>query len=279
MLKSMAYTRLSAVLCSLFLTALTFGSARAAEDVPTSQPKLLLITREQIKIGRSAAHTRSEQAWVKALEKANSTWYYMALSSLTGADEAWYISHFDSHAALGEQMKHDEKDPLISSENSRFGHDDAEFVTGAQNIEAVARPELSGGAFPDLSKARFYEISIFTLKTGHESQFEEAAKAYVAASKRAGSKTGFRVYQVTAGMPGSVFLIFTSVEDYAQFDQVDADGMATWKAAAHDELSTLEKCMSDGIITTEKNRFRVDPQLSFMSKATREKDPAFWIGK
>jgi hypothetical protein len=279
MLTSIRTKQIVSLLCALSTLALIQLGTSVAQDIPTSQPKLLLITREQLKVGRDGAHSRSEAAWVKALEKANSAWYYLALSSLTGADEVWYISHFDSHTALGEAMKHDEKDNLVSAENARYAHDDSEFVTSVRNIEAAARPELSSGTFPDLSKARFYVITTFTIRPGHESQFEEASKAYLAANKRAGSKTGFRTYQVTAGLPGSVFLVFSSVEDYGQFDQSVADDMATWKAATHDEMSLLEKCMKEGIISVEDNRFRIDPTISYVTKATREKDPAFWMPK
>src|SRR5262249_50325690 len=129
-------------------------------------------------------------AWVKAAEQSKAAWYYLALTSLTGANEVWYIGHFDSYTAEGEVMKHDDKDPQITAVNDRFAQADAEYVSSLRNIEAIARPDLSYGTFPDLSKARFYEIMTISVKPGFQTQVEEAAKAYGAAAKRAGSKTG-----------------------------------------------------------------------------------------
>lgn len=86
-------------------------------------------------------------------------------------------------------------------------------------MQAMARKDLSYGAYPSISKARFFEMMWFHVRPGHESQFEAAAKAYGASAKRAGAKTGYRVYEISAGAPGPVYLVISSVESYAEFDQ------------------------------------------------------------
>ena len=57
-----------------------------------------------------------------------------------------------------------------------------------------------------------------------------------------------------------------------------AAGMATWKEATAEEKNAL-KVGGEAIITWEANRFRVDPQQSFVPKETREADPEFWMPK
>ena len=117
------------------------------------------------------------------------------------------------------------------------------------------------------------------MRPGHEAQFEEAAKAYTAARKRAASNAGYRVYQVLAGMPGSTFLIISSVEDYAGFDQMLAADMATWAETTAEEKEMLQKAAAEAVITSESNRFKLDPRQSYVPKETREKDPTFWMPK
>jgi len=80
-------------------------------------------------------------------------------------------------------------------------------------------------------------------------------------------------------MPGPAFLIFSSVEDYAEFDQMLAADMATWKEATPDEKSLIEKAGAEAIISSESNRFRVDPRQSYVPKETREMDREFWMPK
>jgi len=263
------------------LTVTGFGSTLTAfgQGLPTKQPNMITIVREEVKVGRNAQHAKHEAWWPAAYEKAKSPDYYIAMTSLTGPNEAWYIIPSDSNAAWGESMKRDDKDPVLSAELARLALGDAEYISGSRTIQAMAQTELSVGEFPDVGKARFFNMSVFKVHTGHEEQFEAAAKAYAAARKRSAPKVGYRVYQVIAGMPGPTYLIISSVEDYGGFDAHMAAGMATWKELQADEKDLLTKAGSEAVVSEESNRFKVDPQQSYVPKATRESDPEFWMPK
>jgi hypothetical protein len=71
---------LSALLCANAATAL-------AQTLPTSQPNILQIYREEVKVGHSADHAKVEAGWPVAFEKAKSPFSYIALVSLTGPAE------------------------------------------------------------------------------------------------------------------------------------------------------------------------------------------------
>jgi hypothetical protein len=259
-------------------------STAPAQGLPKTQPKLLTISREEVKIGREEEHSKHEAGWPAAYEKAYEKAkgqvhdYYIGMTSLTGPNEAWYVGASESHAALGESMKRRDKDPVLSAELARLGLADSQYINGARTMQAIANADLSVGDFPDLSKVRFFEVTLFRLHPGHETQFEEAAKAYAAARKRADPKAGYRVYRVIAGMPTPAYIVFASVEDYGQFDQRLAAGMATFKEATSEEKGAL-KVGSEAIISEESNRFRVDPRQSYVPKETRETDPDFWMPK
>ena len=255
-------------------------STAPAQGLPKTQPKLLTIVREEVKIGRDEEHSKHEAGWPAAYEKAKGQVhdYYIGMTSLTGPNEAWYVLASESHAALGEFMKRRDKDPVLSAELARLGLADSQYINGARTIQAIANADLSVGDFPDLNKVRFFEVTLFRLHPGHETQFEEAAKAYAAARKRADPKAGYRVYRVIAGMPTPAYIVFASVEDYGQFDQRLAAGMATFKEATTEEKGAL-KVGSEAIISEESNRFRVDPRQSYVPKETRETDPDFWMPK
>jgi hypothetical protein len=264
--------------CFFVSAALLLGSLHPAlgQDLPTTQPKLLTIIREQVKIGRSAEHSKFEAAFSAAFQKAKSHEYYLAVTSMTGSNEAWYLIPHDSHAEVAETMKRWDKDPVLSAELDRLALADAEYISAAQTIEAVARPDLGVGTFPELSKARFFEISIFQIRPGCEMQFDDVAKAYAAATKRVAPKASYRAYQVLAGMSQPTFLFFSSVEDYAEFDQRLAEGPAIFKGANSDEMAAFQK-FREVAERVESNRYRLDPVQSYVSKETREKDPDFWL--
>ena len=83
----------------VFLTPFLLLPGAANAQLPTSQPNLITIAREEVKLGRDADHAKVEAGWPAAYEKAKSPDYYLAMTSTTGAPEAWYIGAYASHAA------------------------------------------------------------------------------------------------------------------------------------------------------------------------------------
>ena len=264
---------------ALMAVVLGCASSLAAQALPTSQPALLTIVREDVKIGREADHAKFEAGWPAAYAKAKSPVYYLALVSMTGPNEAWYIVPAASHAQMDDAMKRETGDAALSTELERLGRGDSEFITNRRVIQAAGRPDLSMGAFPDLAKARFTEVTWFRVRPGREADFEAAAKAYRTAAQRSAPATSYRIYEVIAGVPGPTYLIFASVNSYSAFDEMMAAGQATMRGANAEEMSTLQKFFTEGLINFETQRFRVDPAQSYVSAETRATDPAFWSPK
>src|SRR5262245_18693750 len=186
---------------ALIVSCVVSGTA-LAQGLPTTQPNLITILREEVKLGRDLDHARIEAGWPAAYEKAKSPDYYLALVAVTGPPEAWYVSAFASHAAIGDSWKREDADATLSAELARLARADADVISSVRRMQATARKDLSFGAYPDLAKHRFFEITWFRVRPGHAQQFEAAAKVYGFAAKRAGVNAAYRVYEVVAGIPG-----------------------------------------------------------------------------
>jgi hypothetical protein len=263
----------------LFSAVFAAGAAVGfAQDLPTSQPKLLNIARESVKVGRGADHAKFEAGWPAAYEKAKSPYYYLAMSSITGPREVWYVSPFPSHAAFGDSQKREGEQPL-AAELERLTRGDAEFLNDSRTMQAAARPDLSHGAYPDLAKMRVWEISIFRIKPGHMGDFVTATNVYKAAATRSAPHARWRAYEAMAGAPGGTFVMFSSYASFADLDQAAAENEALWKNITPEEGATLQKFLAEGVISTESNRFQLDGVQSYVAKATRESDLAFWMPK
>jgi hypothetical protein len=265
----------------LTLLALVAGSAATAlaQGMPTSQPKFLHVAREEVKMGRTADHSKWESGWPAAFEKSKSPYTYVALVSVTGPSEAWYVIPLGSQAAFGEMNARDAADSVLSAELDRLSRGDAEFVSEASAMQAVARPELSHGAFPDLATMRFWDIGTYRVKPGHGEEFEAAVKAYAASAGRSAPNASWRTYEVVAGAPDGTYLFFSSMASFGDFDKARQEGEATWKGLTYDERSALQKLMAEGTVSSSSNRFRLDPAQSYVPMETRQKDPAFWMPK
>lgn len=253
------------------------GTAHAqATGLPTSQPSLLTIIREEVKVGHQAEHARLEAGWPAAFGRVNSPDYYLAMASMTGLPEVWYIIPSASHAAMDQQNRRYDSDAATTAELERLARADAEHINGARTLHLAARPDLSMGSYPDLARQRFWEITIFRARPGHEAEFDAAAKAYISAAQRNAPNTSFRTYQVIAGMLGPTYFIFSSVPNFGDFDAMMADGMKTMAGANAQEQAALMKFSTDGMLSAETQRYRLDPRQSYVSRETRATDPAFW---
>jgi hypothetical protein len=263
----------------LSLTLLTLAASGAtslfAQGIPTKQPTFLHIFRESVKTGRAGDHEKWEAGWPAAFEKAKSKFTYVAFSSITGPQEVWFVSPLANQAAFADMVAL-ENDPTLAPELERLSKGDAEFISDLSALQAVAVPDLSHGAFPDISKMRYYEITTFHVKPGYYQEWVAASKAYASAAARSAPNASWRTYDVVAGAPGGTYLVFSSVESFAEFDRMAAEGEATWKGMTADESAALGKFMREGLAKTVTQRFRIEPAMSYVDAATKAKDPAFW---
>ena len=258
--------------------AVTPAVAQTATGLPTSQPNLLLIYREEVKVGHNADHERTEIGWPAAYEKAKSPYYYLALVSLTGAPEAWFVSPFESYEQMDKAMAIDREDPMLAVEIPRLQRADGEHLTSIRSYHAVARKELSHGQYPDITKQRYFTITTFRMRPGREGDFAAAAKAYGAALSRGGSSATFRAYQIAAGMAGPTYVVFGSTPTLGTLDKMMASEDAVAKAFSPDDQKIFEK-FSEGLVSSDSQRFAVNPAMSYVSAEVRASDPAFWMPK
>ncbi len=262
------------VLAPMLMTVWT--TAALAQALPTSQPQVLVIYREQIKLGHNAAHLKTESGWPAAFARADSPDYYLAMASMTGPSEVWFAQPWDSYAAWGQAMERNQANPRLTAALERQSMADAEHLDVSSIIEAVAVPEMSYGDFPDLNMARFWQVTTLRLRPGHEAQFAEAVNVYKTVAGRADPNAKWRVYRVTNGMRGGTFLIYSSVESFGQFDNMMAGDAAIGAAMTPEEGEKMQKFSAEAVLSAISNRFRLDPDMSYVSDETKATDPDFW---
>jgi hypothetical protein len=267
----------------LWLVVVVFSAVRVtpalAQSLPTSQPNYLQVIIEDVKVGHDDEHSQLEAGWPAAFEKAKSPYFGIGMVALTGAPQAWFLTPYESNQAMGDSMKLNADTPVLATELSRLARADAAHINNLRMILLAARKDLSRGDFPDVAKQRFYEVTIFRVRPGHQDLFEQVAKAYGTAAGRSAPNTSYRVYQVEAGMPGPAYFVFSSVPAHADFDKNFSDGQATMKGMTKDEMTLMQKFESEGLLNAETQRFRVDPNMCYVPKDVRASDPAFWNPK
>ena len=228
------------------LLLLFVAGSLSAQTMPP--PPYLNIFREEVKYGRGGPHVASESGWPRAFAKAKITSnYYMALTTLFGPTEAWFVEGHASVAELEASNKAVDAAPGLSVELDRLSQADAANVNAGRNLLARYAAELSNG--PDISPAeiRIWEITIFRVRPGKEASFAQAAKLYQSLVKQAMVTAPWAVYEIMAGMPGPTYLVWSPHKTLAEIDPATGVGAAIQKAMSEDVMKQFGT-LSEGFV-------------------------------
>ena len=268
------------LLCLLGISLSAFPSTAA--DIPSGPPplpKVLQIFREEVKVGRSAAHVKVEKGYVAAMAKASWPTHYLAMTSVTGPSEAWFLTGYASFAAWEKDRDASDANAALTAELDGLGVKDGEVLSNATSLVALWREDLSPEASVDVAKARYLRVITYRVRPGHENDFAEAAKIVRAAYAKANIASGWAVYQVFGGMPGPTFLVLVPMKSMDEIDAgIDRSG-ALREAEGPENEKALARLSGEGYNAVESNLFVFSPPMSYPSKEFAARNPGFWTPK
>lgn len=269
---------------AILVVAVVLGApaAVAAQEAAMGPPPIIQIGREIVKPGKWAAHTKLETEWGRALAAAKFPVNFMAISSMTGAGEVWFLSGFASMAEFEKTNHEIDTNAALGAIYNRFSPQETDLLADSRGMIARYRDDLSylPGKEP-LGTMRYFSITRTQIRPGHNAEFEDARKQIKAAHLKAGLMDGFAIFQVTAGAPAGTFLTFIARKSLAELDQGGQIHGASYQAALGGDSGQkrLAALASSGTITAETNEFAFSPAMSFAAKDLVDADPAFWKPK
>jgi hypothetical protein len=267
-------------LITLFATCLFLALAsQATAQVPQGPPNVLYIFREDVKASRNGAHEKLEAGYVRALQKANWPINSLAITSVSGPNDAWFITPYESYAAMEKDRMAMDKNAELMSEFERLDAADAEFRTNQRGIIATYRPALSHRAPINIAQMRYFQINTVRLRPGHEEEWMEARRILVDALKKANIPTPSDVFGITAGMPNGTFLVITPRKSLAEMDPNPERAKAVQDALGEDNVKKRQKLISESVISTETSIYAFSPRMSYVSKEWIAAAPDFWAPK
>ncbi len=263
------------------LSVSTASSLSAQTPAPPkgAPPRILQILREDVKPGKSAAHQKYEAGWPRAFAKANWPTSYLAMTSITGPSEAWFMTGYESFGAWQKDRENLDRNEALRNEDDRLVQGDAEFLSASRSIVAAYREDLSYTLPVQLPKMRFFRVVTFRVRPGHDSDFMEATKVVRAGYEKANIETGFATYQIVSGMPTPTYLVLVPMRS---LDEIDASMMKARKvqeAEGEDDQKKMAKLAAAGYLSIESNLYVLDPKISYPSKDFIAADPEFWNPK
>lgn len=257
---------------------LCFGSSPPlAAEAP---PKVLQIIREEVKPGKGAAHEKVEVGWPAAFRKANSPGYYIAMTAVSGPNEAWFVGAWDSFGAAEKESKAVDDNAALTAELQRLGALDGELVSRVSTMWAVQREELSYRFDVDVATMRYFSVQTVRLNPGHRREFDSARKLLNELHDKAKLDEHWATYEVVSGAPSGTFLIFFPLKSMAQIDAFDPmHGKSYQELVGEDGRTRLAQLTDAAVRSSETSLFAFSPKMSYVSKEFSGRDPEFWSPK
>lgn len=261
---------------SLHFSCLLLGlTASLAAQQMKGPPPYLQIFREEVKAGRTGPHPTTEAGWPRAFAKAKIPNYYIAMTTIFGPDEAWFAAGVGSIAEIDEQNKAIEKAAGLTKELDRLALADAANISAHHSLLARYHPELSHGPEINPVEMRVWEALIFKVRPGHEGDFAQAANLYRTTVESAKASLPWATYEIMAGMPGPVFIVFIPHKALAEIDPATGP-MAAIEKAMNEETMKKFGALFEGFNSVENLVFAVSPEMSYPRPEWVTQDPQFW---
>jgi hypothetical protein len=272
-------TPLSVGLCLLFIGA---GIAPAQE--PTAgPPKVLVIMREYLKPGKAGStHEKTESAFVHAMTAAKWPTHYFGMDSLSGPSRSLFLVGYPSFAAWEKDNLATQKNATLSAALDRAGVADGELLTEYESSTSVYRDDLSLRATVNIAQMRYFEITQFVVRPGHEKEFEALAKIYIdgygKAVPDAHWATFERQYGASTGPVGDVFLVLNPMKSLAEVDSSFADSKKFADAMSESDKKKMVELTAACIESVQTNLFTFNPKESYPPDEWIKAD-SFWKPK
>ena len=271
--------RLSLALGPLMLL-FSLQQVLAQPPASASPPKVLRIFREEVKPGKAAAHEKVEVGWPQAFAKANYPVHYVAMTSMSGSNEAWFLEGNDSFASIEKAEQVVEKNTALRTELEKLGERDGELLSGMRTLITTYREDLSYRPGTSLPQMRYMSVTTYRVRAGHDSEFVALRKIVNAAHEKANIDEHWATYQVVSGAPAGTYLLFLPMKSMAQLDVAqEIHGKPYQDALGEENQRKVRELSSAAVMTVESSLFAFNPRMSYASKEFASGDPDFWMPK
>jgi len=269
----------SAFLLGAFLLFCGLGVAAAQEEGTTPPPKVMVIYREFLKPGKSGAtHDKSESAFVQAVAQAKWPEHYLAMDSLSGKPRSLFLFGYDSFAAWEKDSEATAKNATLSAALQRASAADGELLSDMDSGVFTYNEDQSLNAPVDIAHMRLFEISVYVVRPGHRSEWEEIVKLVKAAYEKI-PDMHWAVYEEMYGQGGSEYLVFIPMKSAAEIDQGHDRDKQFVADMGEDNMKKLAELEASAIESHQSNLFVFNPKSSYVSEDWIKADPDFWKPK
>jgi hypothetical protein len=272
--------------CSLLGLALVQTAPVAAQGTPAPQgssapPDLIFIYREEVRPGKTAAHTANEQAWAAAFTKGQAPIHWLGMTTIAGPNEAWFVSPYASYAAFQKIDDAMQASAALTADEEKYSSQEADLLSRTSSIVARYQPSLSYQPSVPIPQMRYMQVDVVQVKPGYGNDYSEMWRSIVAAHEKAKMNEHWAVYAVQSGMPTGTFLFLYPLKSLDHLDTVPAmhTGGEYRDAIGESGRARQNQLSRDGVAMQQTLLFAFRPRMSLLPKDFIDQDSAFWAPK
>jgi len=242
-------------------------------------PKVLVATREYTKPGKSGTlHEKTESAFVQAMMHAKWPTHYLAMESLSGKNRALFFTGYESFEAWEKDTLATQKDKMLSSALDKAWAADGDLLSDTDGAVLAFKEEYSFRPEVDIAHTRYFEISAWQVKQGHEKDWDEIVKLVKEAYKKI-PDAHWSAYLAVYGRPDTTYIIFNPMKSLAEVDKNLMENKDFEAAMGEEGMKKLGELSARGIESSQTNLFAINPRMSYVGEDWIKADPDFWKPK
>ena len=253
--------------------------AVAQKEAAMGPPKVLAVTREYTKPGRNGTpHEKTESAFVQAMAHAKWPTHYLAVDSATGKPRSLFLTGYESFEAWEKDIQATQKNATLSAALDRANLADGDLLAATDQAALMLRPELSFRDDVDIPHMRYFEISRYHVRPGHDKDWEALVKMYQQGCEKI-PDCHWAAYQAVYGLEDGTYIIFNPMKSAAEIDHNFVQMKTFADTLGEDGMKKLSELTALTLDSSETNLFIFNPRMSYASEEWIKADPDFWKPK
>jgi len=256
------------------------GGARplAAQDASTAPPKVLVIDREMVKPGKDAGHVKNEAAFAQGLAANKIPGNYIAATTMSGPNEAWFLVGFDSYADWEKSNKASDN-PKVLATLGPLMEKDGDYISESRQVVASYNEKWSYRPTVDIVHTHYFEVETIRVRAGHARDFDELIAMSNAASEKINLDEHDIAFGADYGNNGNTIYIFTPRKSLADIDAEQATVQAFRDAIGEEGRKRRAQLAEAAIASDTSDLIQVSPEMSYPADSWIKGDPTFWKPK
>ena len=266
-------------LCLGVLAIAALASAAAQQTM--TPPKVLTISREFVKAGKSGAmHDKTESAFVQAFTRAKWPTHYLGMNSLSGKSRSLFLIGYDSFEAWEKDAMAIQKNASLAAALDHAGVVDGDLLDSIDSGVFVYNPDYSLNEQTEHATAatRYFEVAVYRVKEGHHKEWDDGVKMVLAAYQKALPEAHWACYEGVFGAPEGTYLFIIARKSASEIDSDLSHNKDFMAAMGEEGMKKLDELGAASIESSESNLFILNASMSYVPEEWIKADP-FWKPK